>query len=148
MSHPFTYVGCFVKREEFQSAIRHVRKNPLENDIPNPHVTFAYRPEEVVQSLFGEIIHITIVGYGNNGINEGLKVQLKTDNPALQIMIGQIEVPHITIAVSKDGKPVNTRSISFDDIDPIELEGKYGGYTQWGEVVVKELWEPSCLYPT
>lgn len=138
MNHPFIYVGCFIKFEDFQSAIRCIRKNPLENDIHDPHITFAYKPKEVSQSLFGEKIHITIVGYGNDGQNEGLKVQLTSDNPAIQIMINQIEVPHITIAVSKDGKPVNTKSIIFDDIDPIKMEGKYGGYAKWGKVVVRD----------
>lgn len=137
MNHPFTYIGCFVKYEDFQSAIRHVRKNPLENDIRYPHVTFAYRPTEVDRSLFGEKTHITIVGYGNDGVNEGLKVRLEADNPAIQSMIDQIEVPHITIAVSRDGEPVNTRNLSFEDIKPIEMEGTYGGYARWGRAVVK-----------
>jgi len=137
MNHPFIYVGCFVKFEDFQSIIRGIRKNPLENDIQDPHITFEYKPKEVIQSLFGERIQITIVGYGNDGLNEGLKVHLRADNPAVQGMIDQIETPHITIAVSSDGKPVNTKNISFEDINPIEMEGKYGGYAKWGKVVVR-----------
>ena len=137
MNHPFIYVGCFVKFRSFQSAICRIRKNPLDNDIQDPHITFAYKPKEVVQSLFGEKVQITIVGYGNDGINEGLKVQLKAENPAVQKMIDQIEVPHITIAVSSEGKPVNTKSLNFEDINPIEMEGKYGGYTKWDKVVVR-----------
>lgn len=138
MNHPFIYVGCFVMFEDFQSAINCIRKNPLENDITNPHITFAYKPKEVVLSLFGEIIQITIVGYGNDGLNEGLKVQLRADNPAIQNMIDQIEVPHITIAVSSEGKPVNTKNLKFEDINPIRMEGKYGGYAKWGKVVVRD----------
>lgn len=136
MNHPFIYVGCFVKFEDFQSAIRCIRKSPLENDIQDPHITFEYKPKEVVQSLFGEKIRITIVGYGNDGLNEGLKVQLRADNPDVQKMIDQIEVPHITIAVSNEGKPVNTKDLTFEDINPKEIEGKYGGYAKWGKVVI------------
>lgn len=135
MNHPFTYVGCFVDPGEFRSVIRHIRREPLEEDIRHPHVTFAYRPEQVDRSLFGERIRIIVVGYGNDGQNEGLKVRLRTGNPAIQSMIDQIEVPHITIAVS-GGEPVNTRYLSFHEISPIELEGKYGGHTSCGEVVV------------
>lgn len=138
MNHPFTYVGCFVKFEDFQSAINCVRKNPLEKDIQDPHITFEYRPEKVDQSLFGKKIHIKIVGYGNNGQNEGLNVQLESDDPSVQAMIDQIEVPHITIAVSREGKPVNTKNLDFEAIHSIKMEGTYGGYTTWGEVVVSD----------
>lgn len=138
MNHPFLYVGCFVNPTDFHAAIRHIRKNPLENDIQAPHVTFAYRPKEVVSSLFGKDIRITVTGYGNNGVNEGLKVRLEAEDPILQSMIGQIEVPHITIAVSSGGKPVNTRDLCFEEIDPIELNGQYGGYARWGEVIVRD----------
>lgn len=138
MNHPFIYLGCFVKFKDFQAAIRCIRKNPLENDIQDPHITFAYKPKEVVQSLFGEKIHIIIVGYGNDGLNEGLKVQLRADNPSIQSMIDQLEVPHITIAVSSEGKSVNTKNLDFKNINPIEMEGKYGGYARWGKVVVRD----------
>lgn len=29
MSHPFVYVGCFIKFDTFQSVIKAIRKNPL-----------------------------------------------------------------------------------------------------------------------
>lgn len=137
MNHPFTYVGCFVEFEYFQSAISHIRKNPPENDIQYPHVTFEYKPEKVNKSLFGERVHITIVGYGNDGENEGVKVRLESDNRAIQKMISQIEVPHITIAVSSGGKAVNTRYLDFRDIAPIELDGKYGGHAKGCKPVIE-----------
>ena len=138
MDHPFSYIGCFVDFAEFQAAIRDIRRDPLENDIQNPHVTFAYQPETVDRALFGAQIRLKITGYGNDGINEGLRVQLQTDDPVLGQMIGEIEVPHITIAVSSDGKAVNTRALDFADIDPFEMEGKFGGYAKWGEVIVSQ----------
>ena len=45
MSHPFVYVGCFIKFDTFQSVIKAIRKNPLKNDIKAPHVTFKYHPQ-------------------------------------------------------------------------------------------------------
>ncbi len=135
MNHPFIYVGCFVKFEALQTAINGIRKNPLENDIQEPHITFAYKPLDVNQSLFGKKVSIKIVGYGNDGQNEGLKVQLHCDEPDVQSMIDQIEVPHITIAVSSEGKSVNTKGLQFESIDPIEMTGKYGGYAKSGKVI-------------
>lgn len=136
MNHPFTYVGCFINFEAFHATIGRIRKNPLEKDIQAPHVTIAYMPEKVEQSLFGRKVHITVVGYGNDGQNEGLKVRPESDDPVLQAMIDQIEVPHITIAVSSDGQPVNTKNLVFEEIEPIALEGTYGGYIKGRGVVL------------
>lgn len=123
---------------DFQNAINEIRITPLKNDIQNPHITFAYKPKEVDQSLFGTLIQIKIVGYGNDGDNEGLKVQLSSSNPQMQYMINKLEMPHITIAVSNKGKPVNTKRLIFEEIEPIELTGKYGGYAKWGEVIIRD----------
>jgi hypothetical protein len=137
MNHPFIYVGCFVDFHVFQNAINGIRSNPLKNDIQYPHITFAYRPNEVDQSLFGTTIQFHIVGYGNNGKNEGVKVELSSSEPALQRMIEKLQTPHITIAVSSRGKPVDTRMLHFKEIEPITLTGEYGGYSKWGEVITE-----------
>ena len=136
MNQRFAYVGCFVKYNDFHNAIDAIRENPLENDIQDPHITFEYRPQEVNQSMFGEEVQISIVGYGNDGVNEGLKVRLSSNNNIVQSMIEKIEIPHITIAVSEEGKAVNTKNLIFEEIKPIELTGKYGGYTKRGKVMM------------
>lgn len=138
MNHPFVYVGCFIKYRDFQNSIKGIRINPLENDIQEPHITFAYKPQEVNQSLFGKTVKIKIIGYGNDGVNEGVKVDLSSSNPILQFMIEKLETPHITIAISNEGKPVNTKNLKFEKIEPIELIGKFGGYAKWGKVIVRE----------
>lgn len=138
MNHPFIYIGCFIRLHDFQSAIKGIRTNPLENDIQDPHITFAYRPIEVDQSLFGTPIKIKIVGYGNDGENEGVKVQLSSSKPRMQYLIDELETPHITIAVSNEGRPVNTKRLDFEEVEPIELTGKYGGYAKWGKVIVRD----------
>lgn len=40
------------------------------------HVTFAHELEEVDESLFGIPVDIRVVVYGNDGVNEGVKVEL------------------------------------------------------------------------
>ena len=52
-------------------------------------------------------------------------------------MIEQLDVPHITISVGNEGKPVNTKKLLFEEIKPIEMAGKYGGFTKWGKVIVQ-----------
>ena len=73
MSHLVNYIGCFVSPEELMEKLSGIREDGLENTIKTPHVTFAYRPEAVDRNLFGEKVGITIIGYGNDGTNEGLK---------------------------------------------------------------------------
>ena len=138
MNHPFTYVGCFFNPSELWKKLQPYRHNPLEKTISEPHVTFAYRPNEVDQTLFGTDINVTIIGYGNNGMNEGVKVSINSDNPKLQSMISEIEIPHITISVSEGAEPVNTKDLEFAPVLPIEIRGKYGGFTEWRKVVLQQ----------
>lgn len=135
MSHPFRYIGVFVSFTELHRAIRDIRTEPLACDIPSPHVTFAYRPQEVDQALFGIPVRIRVTGYGCDGHNEGLQVQLFPSDPVLQPLIDAIPVPHITISISEDGKAVNTRYLEFAPITPFELTGFSGGYTDQGQVI-------------
>lgn len=126
--HNYEYIGCFFDREELFRKIAHVRKNHLPNEKQAPHVTFAYAPEAVPEELFGQLISVTIIGYGNDGYNEGLLVTLSGYHPAINQMIAQIPVPHITLAVSNDGKAVNTRYIPFTPVEPIPITGQFGGF--------------------
>ena len=136
MSHLVNYIGCFVSPEELMEKLSGIREDGLENTIKTPHVTFAYRPEAVDRNLFGEKVGITIIGYGNDGTNEGVLTTLHTHNPALREMMEKIQVPHITIAVGEGGKPVNTRYLSFPPVTPVELEGTFGAYLGDGTVLL------------
>lgn len=120
--------------QELYSKIESISRDSLEKTIMNPHVTFVYEPCEVKTELFGSKIKIKIVGYGKSAENEGLKVELITDNPILEEMILRIPVPHITLSISADGKAVNTRYLDFHEIAPIEIYGIFGGCTYSGEV--------------
>lgn len=124
----YEYVGCFFDYEELSLKVRSLRRNPLECEKLCPHVTFEYAPNAVDTSLFGEKIFVTINGYGNDGINEGVRVTLSSENKRINDMITNIVCPHVTLAVSKAGKAVNTRYLAFDDVMPIHIVGRYGGY--------------------
>lgn len=130
----YHYIGIFFNYEELHNKIKMIG-NRLERTIANPHVTFMYKPDTADESLFGEKVKVRIIAYGNNGDNEGFKVELFTSNEQLQKMINNIPVPHITISISDTGKPVNTRFIDFAPLDnSIEIEGKFGGFVD-GKVI-------------
>jgi hypothetical protein len=137
MNRNYRYIGCFFNRRSFFPAVAHLRKDPPSQQIRSPHVTFVYAPSEIDRSLFGRTIRVRITGYGNDGQNEGLRAELFSDDPAIAEMIARIEVPHITLAISADGKAVNTKYLEFRDVEPILLTGKFGGYTAQGRVIIR-----------
>lgn len=136
MNHSFKYVGCFFEKDMLARVINQLGKERLEITKEYPHVTFSYRPQEVDETLFGEKIEVRMIGYGNNGTNEGVKVEVQSNNKKLQEMIDCIEVPHITLSTSLTGSPVDTKSLVFEPISQVEFTGVYGGYTEWDEVVI------------
>lgn len=133
----FVYVGCFFDYDELKQKIEALGKKRLDKTIMNPHITFEYRPESVNTKLFGEKIRARIIAYGNNGENEGVKVEIYSDNPMLCEMASNIAVPHITLSISENGKAVNTRYLDFTPIEPFEIVGKYGGFTKDKTVVTE-----------
>ncbi len=126
----YKYVGCFIEHTLLADAVRHCRTNPLKHEKAFPHITFHYRPQTVDKTLFGTKIIVTIIGYGFDEQNEGLLVTLNSDNEKINDMIQQIPVPHITLSISDDGQAVNTRYLSFEKTDPIEIIGSYGGFEE------------------
>ncbi len=134
----FRYIGCFLDSEELAGMVALLGKERLARVIANPHVTFRYQPDTVDSGLFGEKVLVTAVGYGCDGENEGLKVELQMENPRLAKLAEAIAVPHITLSVSKDGESVNTRYLDFTPIAPFTLTGVFGGYTLSGKVITKE----------
>ncbi len=129
MNHPYTYVGCFVDKDELEEKLQHTVRTKLWRTIEAPHVTFEYQPREVDEELFGEKVQIRMTGYGCDGQNEGVKVELFSANPKIAEMIQKIPVPHITLSVSACGKPVDTRDLRFEPMEPVEIVGIYGAYT-------------------
>lgn len=127
MSYHFRYVGCFVDPDVLHEKLTPLSRTPLSTPILMPHVTVSYRPAAVDQSLFGIPVRIRIVGYGRDENNEGLLVELSTQEPRLEKLLQTVEIPHITLSISQSGKAVNTRRLHFTAVDPIELPSVYGG---------------------
>lgn len=138
MAQEFRYIGCFPDPVEFAEKISRLGGQRLARVIANPHVTFRYQPETVDRDLFGEKITVTVVGYGRDRENEGLKVKLDIGDPRLAKLAEGIAVPHITLSVSEDGESVNTRYLDFSPVEPFTLTAVFGGFTLSGRVVTEK----------
>ena len=133
----YIYIGCFVEQKQLLDKV--TEKNRLSRIIQYPHVTFCYEPAEVDKSLFGKIVKIKAIGYGNDGKNEGLLVEVYSDNLQISKMAECIVTPHITVSVAENEKAVNTRFLEFTKMEPFELEGIFGGYKKDGTLQLSNL---------
>ena len=128
------YTGVFVDAEELAQKLlltglpRHI----LEKEIDNPHVTFQFMPSTnaVDERLFGTPVEIIVAGYGADEENEGVYVGILMDSPEILALYRKIAVPHITLSVSKNGRPVNTCHLEFHPLDEVfSIKGVYKAYT-------------------
>lgn len=155
----YIYTGVFFDRAELNDLFaRHIGKAKLSNIIENPHVTFTFKPTEVMSGLLGTPIRFDVIGYACDGVNQGLQVKASDNmwwdknHVPLFDEYQTIENPHITISVSEDGKPVDTDKLVFEPIPiPFEIVGDYGVFTDEGilfecpnELTVTEF----CLHAT
>ena len=135
MNNKYLYIGAFVNNEELYNKCTNIGSR-LSKLIDSLHVTFQFKPEEINELLFGEELLIKVVGYGADKNNEGLFVEVNTNNPELKKLIDKVEVPHITLSISEKGRAVNTRFLSFKAIEPFYIKGLFGGYKYDDTVIV------------
>lgn len=125
------YTGAFVDSKDLERKLEEygVERTKLWRQIQDTHVTFQFRPKEVDETLFGLPVDIRVIGYGVNPQNEGLLVEVTCANETVQKLCDQVEVPHITLSVSEDGKPVNTRYVDFVPIKtPFTVRSVYDAF--------------------
>ena len=115
------YEGFFIQ-EDLQSK--------LFRDIEYKHVTSEYKPLKTHEELYGQKATFLIVGYGNDSVNEGFQVKLAyCESDELRELFNAIPIPHITLSVSEEGKPVNTANLEFHSIgNPATVTGIFGGF--------------------
>ena len=139
MSRSFVYIGCFFPRDAVLLHAARIAPRRLDRIIQHPHVTFVYAPEQVDTSLFGLPVQAQVVGYGNDGRNEGFRVLLTARSPALCRLADAIEQPHITLSVAAGGHSVDTGRLTFSPIEPFLLEGRFGGMRPDGAVITGQV---------
>lgn len=104
-------------------------KGTLKQDIRDKHITTEYQPAITHESLYGAKCRFRVSGYGIDEENEGLLVYLVSvdvhdmkdrENKANELtdLYKSIGKPHITLSISQDGKPVNTKTLNFSENIP------------------------------
>lgn len=124
---PIEYIGCFFDAKLVQQFPAEKREGPLFRVIGAPHVTLVYEPTEVPTALFGTKVSVKVIGYGCDGKNEALRVEFADLPQELMSLAANVSVPHITLSVAADGKPVESRFLTFGPVEPFFLEGVFGG---------------------
>lgn len=114
------YWGIFVDNMDGQ----------LENVIKYQHVTFGFHTE-YPEKMHGLRFPITIIGYGNDGKNEALLVELPKSVIDMNIY-GGADKPHITLSVSSDAKPVDSWKLHFQFVWPWTIWGVFGYFDKDG----------------
>lgn len=144
------YAGVFVDREELYGRTG----TKLDNSVDRPHVTTNFQPDETQLYLdsLGSKVRIIVIGYGNNGRNEGLLVSFKADSSEIQAALDKIKCPHITLSSSEDSHPMYTPEAlvnedgtfaegfrMFNKDERFEISGEYGLYMKKDGEVVNEM---------
>lgn len=118
------YEGFFITEE---------LPHTLARDIEKKHITTEYKPAKTNDGLYGITADFEIIGYGNDGMNEGYKVRLvkiyAQDDQAelLRALYNQIAVPHITLSLAEGAKAVNTRYLDFKPTESRVVSGVFRG---------------------
>lgn len=124
------YEGLFFDRDNTE-ILRKLERGRLAKSIGRPHCTFCFRPsaEDIPEEIAGYEFTVKIVGVGANQNNSGLLVELPDSLKKYYKNVdieGKTVPPHITMSTSIYGKPVNTRFLKFEPIEPVEVRGKFG----------------------
>lgn len=118
------YWGIFIN--DFDKKL----KTTLSKKIIYPHVTYGFKSEMPLYIL-GEQATVSIIGYGIDEDNEGYSVRLPDDPYGLSRNLFYLKrkTPHITTSVSSTGRPVDTRDLHFEPIEPFTLTGRFGYFS-------------------
>lgn len=129
------YTAAFVSERNMRQlqymAAKHGQR--LAKTPTRPHITLAYRPAEsqIHEELFGKKIVCRLVGYGNDGLNEGFYVAFDGGDKRLVGLFNSIKTPHITMSFAEESKPVNTGTLDFKPlatVDQFVFEAKYDAF--------------------
>lgn len=125
-----TYTGCFFDHDMASVLRRHRQGEELSKSIRALHMTIFYEPEEVDITLLGEEIRVHVVGYSNDGSNEGYLVEADSDNEKIKELLEQIEVQHITLSRAEEARSVDTKDLDFQPIEPFCVKGHFGIFVE------------------
>ena len=121
------YIGIFFDSNDLP-------KGTLYKDITQKHITLRYKPTidniSIYNSLLGAEVECSLIGYGNDGANEGLFVTLDNTIPYMGA-----DRPHITLSIADGAKAVNTAFVPMTEQRIGTLKGRLGYYLDNNTVV-------------
>ncbi len=128
------YWGVFFSPEEESALVREAAKcgNALTKDVPNKHITLAFKPESIPAWVkWGTKVTVEIIGYGNNGRNEGFLVSFRPAWESLSeikdYVRNKVPAAHITLSLSEGAAAVDTAKLEYTLLDkPFVIEGTLG----------------------
>lgn len=117
------YFGLFIEQQDLPTS-------SLAQVVEHPHVTFAFRPDEVPAHLIGKMFDLSIVSEGNDGINEGLGVRIPDE---LKEYYRGASIPHITLSIAEGALNRDTAFIEYSDLDqPVTIPSTMKLFTAEG----------------
>ena len=132
------YEGVFLDNGEVDAMLQEIRGDaPYPNHSSHYHITTtAYLPEQDARALYGTGVQVRFIGYKARGItddqkyassNEGLKVLLASDDPAMAEYLGSLD-KNLHLTGTYTVSPKYTESIDFSDMMPVDytLRGVFG----------------------
>ena len=109
----------------------------LENVIENQHITFIPpgSNKKLSEQLLGGYYDFKIIGYANDGQNEGVLIELPEE---LKQFYHNENPPHITVSLAKGAKAVNTGKLNFELFPvPFNVKVQFGEFTNQGIIFEK-----------
>ena len=131
------YEGVFMDNDEVKAMLEGIRgEQPYPEMTRNYHITTVFAPEEPATDLYGKEVEVRVIGSkacevaDEEGIlssNEGLKVVLHSDDPAMAGYLAGIDKNfHMTGSYTVAAR--NTEYIDFSDMEPVDytIKGTFG----------------------
>ena len=107
----------------------------LNNIVENQHVTFVPPGVPKNLSIIGEHHTFKVIGYANDGHNEGYLVELPE---GFKEHYHNQNPPHITLSLADGARAVNTGKLNFEQLaEPFNVEMRFGEFTNQGIIFEK-----------
>ena len=130
--------GIFVDERELQGKF----PPSLERPAYDLSVLIDFKPDDIMTLrpyLIGKNVKMRVVGYGNDGQNEAVKVEVITDDPELRDACDTIETLYIGLSSARGAQAKDAAHLDFAPIaEPFEVNGVYGLYAQGERIDTEE----------
>ena len=126
------YEGFFFELNEDEFMDSPWPNSKLEHRIDTPHITVFYKPSQPHEIYYGQKGRFEFYEYGCDDNNEGYKVRcVGCDGILVPYILKEVDIPHVTISVSEDGKPKDTKNLNFVACEPYVYEAVFGAMQLW-----------------